>query len=118
MPIGQLLPEQDVACSPAVLAAWQSCAAMANGPWMAKWKTLLHAPLFDDIEIFANTLTDAAGEHTPAPLREYGRRLAEQAHDFEVEEMTLSLREFPQLAACLQAGPAAGQSVVSQDVEL
>ena len=118
VPIGQLLPEQDVACSPAVLAAWQSCAAMANGPWMAKWKTLLHAPLFDDIEIFANTLTDAAGEHTPAPLREYGRRLAEQAHDFEVEEMTLSLREFPQLAACLQAGPAAGQSVVSQDVEL
>jgi len=115
--VGQPL-EPNVAFSPSTIVAWQSCAAMANGPWMMKWKTLLQAPLFDDIENFANTLIQAAGEHTPEPLREYGRRLAEQAHDFEVEEMTLSLREFPQLAARLQAGPVAGQRAVSLDIGL
>ncbi len=114
----QIQAGQAAAFSPAGRAAWQQCAALANGPWMAKWKILLQAPLFDDIEQFANTLMKAAGEFTPEPLKEYGRRLAEQAHDFEVEEMTLSLREFPQLAARLQAGPAADPGIVSLDVGL
>jgi len=109
---------QEAAYSPITLAAWQSCAALANGPWLEKWKTLLHAPLFEDIENFAHGLTQAAGEHTPEVLREYGNRLAEQAHDFEVEEMTLSLREFPQLAARLQAGPATDQRAASLNIGL
>jgi PAS domain S-box-containing protein len=112
----QLQPGQAAAFSPACLAAWRQCAALANGPWLLKAKTLLQAPLFDEIEQFAATLMQAAGDHTPEPLQAYGRRLAEQAHDFEVEEMTLSLREFPSLAARLQTGPAADQGIVPLDV--
>jgi PAS domain S-box-containing protein len=96
----------------AAAAAWQQCAELAAGPWMLTWKTLLEAPLFDDVEQFGRQLANAAGSDTPEILRHYGRRLAEQARDFEVEEMTISLREFPQLAADLQRGPAPGHATV------
>jgi PAS domain S-box-containing protein len=112
----QFTPGQAMAISPACLAGWHRCAALANGLWLAKVQALLQAPLFDEIEQFAKSLIHAAGEHTPQPLQEYGRRLAEQAHDFEVEEMTHSLREFPQLAARLQAGPAANHGAISLDI--
>jgi len=102
--------------SPSARAAWLRCATLAAGPWMTTWKILLQAPLFDDVEQFAQILQNAAGEETPRPLREYGRRLAEQARDFEVEEMSISLREFPDLVARLQRGPAAGSNAMPLDV--
>lgn len=96
---------------PVSLAAWRTCAEYASGPWLATWRTLLQAPLFEDVEHFASQLTDAAGEDTPAFLREYGLRLAGQARDFEVEEMTQSLREFPKVAARLQLGPTTAAKI-------
>jgi len=104
--------------TPAATAAWQHCATLAAGPWMLAWKALIAAPLFDDVEQFAQLLSTASGNETPEILRHYGQRLAEQARDFEVEEMTLSLREFPQLAAALQRGVALGSDTIILDVGL
>lgn len=96
---------------PVSTAAWRACAEQAAGPWMAVWKTLSQKPLFEDVEQFATQLVVAADGDAPEFLREYGRRLAGQARDFELEEMTQSLREFPKLAARLQRGPGAGAAV-------
>ncbi len=99
--------------TPAAAIAWQHCADQAAGPWMLTWTTLLQAPLFADVEQFADLLLNASGDNTPEILRNYGRRLSEQARDFEVEEMALSLREFPQLAAKLRRGPAAARGALA-----
>jgi len=104
---GVLGPERITPLTPSALAAWQRCAELSTGAWMTTWGILLQAPLFEDVEQFGLLLANSAGEDTPAVLRDYGRRLAEQARDFEVEEMTHSLREYPQLAARLQRGPNA-----------
>lgn len=104
--------------TPAAIAAWQKCADQAAGPWMTTWNQLIQAPLFEDVEHFANLLANAAGSDTPEVVREYGRRLAAQARDFEVEEMTQSLREFPQLAAHLQRKPSPDAVSVPFDVGL
>jgi PAS domain S-box-containing protein len=109
-----ILPEPPP-LTPAAAAAWKQCAELADGPWLATWKTLLQAPLFDDVEQFATSLAQASGEDTPEILRDYGRSLAEQARDFEVEEMTISLRAFPQLAARLRRGPAGVPNAVTQE---
>jgi len=110
---GVLQPEGLTPLTPAAIAAWQVCAELAAGPWMKTWKNLMQTPLFEDVEQFGTLLASAANEDTPSVLREYGRRLADQARDFEVEEMTHSLREFPQLAARLQRGPNALSATVS-----
>ncbi|HTB64462.1 MAG TPA: ATP-binding protein [Opitutales bacterium] len=101
--------------TPAALAAWQRCAEQAAGAWMVTWETLLQAPLFDDVEQFGRLLANACGEETPEILRAYGHRLVDQARDFEVEEMTHSLREFPQLARRLSRGPTAGRDAIALD---
>ncbi len=108
---GVLGPERIMPLTPESIAAWQRCAELAAGTWTNAWRILLQAPLFEDVENFGNLLANAAGENTPAVLRDYGRRLAEQARDFEVEEMTHSLRDFPQLSARLQRGPNATSAV-------
>ncbi len=111
-------PSVAPASRPASAAAWRACAELADGAWMTTWKGLLQAPLFEEVEQFALALVDAAGEDTPEFLREYGRRLAEQARDFEVEEMMQALREFPRLAERLQRGPAAADAAQPLDVGL
>jgi PAS domain S-box-containing protein len=98
---------ETIAHTPATQAAWRRCAELAAGPWTEQWLRLLQVPMFDEVEQFAATLANAAGSDTPELLREYGRRLAEQARDFEVEEMAQSLREFPQLVARLRKTGAA-----------
>ncbi len=104
--------------TPAALAAWRRCAEQAAGPWMTTWNMLMQAPLFEDVEQFAHLLANAGSPDTPEVLREYGRRLAAQARDFELEEMTQSLREFPQLAAHLQREPSTDPLTVAFDVGL
>jgi PAS domain S-box-containing protein len=102
--------------TPETQAAWQRCAELAAGPWMESWRNLLRAPLFDEVEQFALTLAEAAGDDTPQFLRDYAQRLAEQARDFEVEEMAQSLREFPELAMRLKREAAlAGTAPANAD---
>ncbi len=101
--------------SAAAQVAWRSCAEQAEGPWLTMWKMLLRAPLFEDVEQFGAILANASGDDTPEFVREYGRRLAEQARDFEVEEMTHSLGEYPQIAARLQRGPAMANGMLAPD---
>jgi PAS domain S-box-containing protein len=101
--------------SPAMRAAWQRCAVLAAGPWSRTWETLLQAPLFDDVEQFGRVLVNACGDDTPEIVRAYGHRLIEQARDFEVEEMTQSLREFPQLMVRLRQGSTTGRDAIALD---
>ncbi len=101
--------------SPAAMAAWQYCAEQAQGRWFTTWKMLLQAPLFEDVEQFGALLAGAAGDDTPGVLRDYGSRLAELARDFEVEEMTHSLGDFPQLATRLRQGAADRKVALAPD---
>jgi len=99
----QRAPEMEV--EPLTLEAqlvWKHCAEQAAGPWQMVWENLRQTPLADEVEHFGRQLAQAGGTGTPGFLRDYGERLAQQAHAFEVEAMAKTLGEFPDITARLE----------------
>jgi PAS domain S-box-containing protein len=73
------------------------------------WENLSQAPLVSEVEQFARHLEALGDEYYHAPLRDYGRRLADCATRFDLVTMECVLQEFPTLLAQLEQSPSISQ---------
>jgi len=61
------------------------------------WKTAKQNGFFNDIETFGNQIKEMGEKYSLAILRQYGEDLIAHVSSFDIEQMNITLNNYPQL---------------------
>lgn len=68
-----------------------------NNELMADWKNISDSAIIDDIKAFANNIENIGKQKNITELRNYGRRLFNEANAFDFEKFPYTLQEYPEI---------------------
>lgn len=79
-----------------VLTALPELLTVLNGDLLEKWQNLRHSYIFNEIEAFADAINQLGRHYQFPPLAIWGSRLFNQAQNFDMEKLPVTLEQFPE----------------------
>ena len=76
---------------------------MIDSDFMRRWKDLQKMTPMKTVRKFGKELEALGTKYTITPLSNYGRDLLFYANDFDVENMKMMIREFPEIVKELKS---------------
>jgi len=71
--------------------------AVLNGELLEKWQNLRHSYIFNEIEDFADAVNQLGRLYQVSALTSWGASLFNQAQNFDMEKLPVTLEQFPEL---------------------
>jgi len=85
-----------------VLTALPELLTVLNGDLLEKWQNLRHSYIFNEIEDFADAVNQLGRHYQFPPLAVWGSRLFNQAQNFDMEKLPVTLEQFPELLKLIE----------------